>query len=128
MPMKELSARTLTRERASPLYSTEHCMQSDGAQRPLVPRSHYAPRLKRSVAMICIATDCAKSTYKTTFRALRRRLMCFLELPKANTSCKASVKRLSLSYGSADDTKSSIGKRLDQFRARVVGVVDDEAA
>src|SRR5262245_36999565 len=37
-----------------------------------------------------------------------RWLMCFLELPKANTSCKAFVKRLSLSWGSSDDTKSSM--------------------
>src|SRR5215475_9882394 len=37
-----------------------------------------------------------------------RWLMCFLELPKAHTSCKAFVKRLSLSWGSSDDTKSSM--------------------
>src|SRR5215510_1873581 len=37
-----------------------------------------------------------------------RWLMCFLELPKANTSCKAFVKRLSFSCGSSDDNKSSM--------------------
>ena len=37
-----------------------------------------------------------------------RWLMCFLELPKAKTSCKAFVKRLSFSWGSSDDTKSSM--------------------
>src|ERR671925_116548 len=37
-----------------------------------------------------------------------RWLMCFLELPKANTSCKAFVKRWSFSCGSSDDTRSSM--------------------
>jgi hypothetical protein len=37
-----------------------------------------------------------------------RWLICFLELPKAKTSCKAFVKRLSCSCGSSDDTKSSM--------------------
>ena len=37
-----------------------------------------------------------------------RWLMCFLELPKAKTLCKALVKRLSFSRGSSDDTKSSM--------------------
>src|SRR5262245_12384240 len=37
-----------------------------------------------------------------------RWIMCFLELPKANTSCKAFVKHLSCSCGSSDDTKSSM--------------------
>src|SRR5262249_38635889 len=37
-----------------------------------------------------------------------RWLMCFLELPKAKTACKAFVKRLSFSCGSSDDTTSSM--------------------
>jgi hypothetical protein len=43
---------------------------ADCLQRPLVPRFRFQQRLRRSVDMICIATDCAKSTYKTTFRSL----------------------------------------------------------
>jgi hypothetical protein len=40
----------------------------DGFQRPLCSR--FQPRLMPSVDMICIATDCAKRTYITTFRQL----------------------------------------------------------
>src|SRR5712671_2107732 len=37
-----------------------------------------------------------------------RWIMCFLERPKAKTSCKACVKRLSCSCGSSDDTSPSM--------------------
>src|SRR5215813_4105465 len=37
-----------------------------------------------------------------------RWLICFLELPKAKTSCKAFVKRLRFSCGLSDDTTSSM--------------------
>jgi hypothetical protein len=41
---------------------------ADCLQRPL--RSRFRQQLRPGVDMICIATDCAKSTYKTTFSSL----------------------------------------------------------
>jgi len=51
----------------TPYPAAQDCAEqtpaADCLQRPLGPRSRFWQRLRRSVDMICIATDCAKNLF-----------------------------------------------------------------